>query len=206
MWRYRLDEHLVVTLGGKRRSVPGVLGRSAREDMGVIPGVFGGRWVTGEGLLVMVPPGPEEDACMTWSPCLIRVCRARGAGSRSRLGHRVVDDYLEFLAARCRPNTVLAAGFDLKVFFTLIPKDPVEVSTADVLEFITAQRSVGDPKVVRLADGESGLSARTIQRRLSSLSSMFSFLVVRGDVDREPGAAGVVDPAVPGSGSGVGCR
>ena len=25
--------------------------------MGVILGVFGGRWVTGEGLLVMVPPG-----------------------------------------------------------------------------------------------------------------------------------------------------
>jgi site-specific recombinase XerD len=40
--------------------------------------------------------------------------------------------------------------------------------------------------VIRLADGESGLSARTIKRRLSSISSMFSFLVTRGDVDRNP--------------------
>jgi site-specific recombinase XerD len=102
------------------------------------------------------------------------------------VGHRVVDDYLEFLAARCRPNTVLAAGFDLKVFFTTVPKDPTEVTTADVLGFITAQRAVGDPTVVRLSDGESGLSARTIQRRLSSLSGMFAFLVARGDVTANP--------------------
>ena len=40
--------------------------------MGVIPDRFDGRWVTGEGLLVRVPPGPEEDAWMTWSPCPIR--------------------------------------------------------------------------------------------------------------------------------------
>jgi site-specific recombinase XerD len=103
-----------------------------------------------------------------------------------QLGHRVVDDCLEFLGARCRSNTVLAAGFDLKVFFSLVPKDPAEVTTADVLAFITVQRSVGDPKVIRLADGESGLSARTIQRRLSSLSSMFSYLVTRGDVEGNP--------------------
>ena len=60
------------------------------------------------------------------------------------------------------------------------------MTTADVLAFIKAQRSAGDPKVVRLADGESGLSSRTIQRRLSSLSSFYSFLVVRGDVDKNP--------------------
>ena len=55
---------------------------------------------------------------MSWSPEFQRVV---GAGGRVevRLGHPVVDLYLEFLAARCRPNTVLAAGFDLKVFFTL---------------------------------------------------------------------------------------
>jgi len=63
---------------------------------------------------------------------------------RVELGHEVVDDYLEFLAARCRPNTVLAAGFDLKVFFMLVPKEPAEVSTGDVLAFVSAQRSGGD--------------------------------------------------------------
>ena len=122
---------------------------------------------------------------MVWVPCLVR-SETPGGGLRVGVGHEVVDTYLEFLAARCRPNTVLATGFDLKVFFTTIPKDPTEVTTGDVLGFITAQRSTGDPRVVRLSDGESGLSARTIQRRLSSLSGMFSFLVARGDVARNP--------------------
>jgi site-specific recombinase XerD len=78
----------------------------------------------------------------------------------------------------------LATGYDLKVFFTLVPKDPVEVSTADVLGFITAQR--GDRSVVRLVDGESGLSARTIQRRLSSISGLFGFLLACGEVTANP--------------------
>ena len=108
---------------------------------------------------------------MSWSPELQRADRADGE-VEVRLGHPVVDLYLEFLAARCRPNTVLAAGFDLRVFFTLFPVAPTEVTTADVLAFITAQHASGDDTVVRLVDGESGLSARTIQRRLSSLSSL----------------------------------
>src|SRR6266446_1195203 len=33
----------------------------------------------------------------------------------------------------------------------------------------------------RLADGESGLSARTIARRLSSVSGLYAYLVARGD-------------------------
>ncbi|HEV2087920.1 MAG TPA: site-specific integrase, partial [Cryptosporangiaceae bacterium] len=86
-----------------------------------------------------------------------------------------MDRYLEFVAARARPNTVLATGYDLKGFFSIVAKDPAEVTTADVLDFITVQR--GDRRVVRLADGESGLSARTIQRRLSSISGLFGFLV-----------------------------
>ena len=122
---------------------------------------------------------------MVWSPMFERVDRADGR-VEVRLGHRVVDEYLEFLAARCRPNTVLASGFDLKVFFDLVRVEPTEVTPADVLGFIAAQRAVGDDTVVRICDGESGLSARTIQRRLSSLSSMYSFLIVRGDVDQNP--------------------
>jgi len=127
---------------------------------------------------------------MSWSPELVRFTASDG-GVLIRLGHEAVDTYLEFLAVRCRPNTVLAAGFDLKVFFTVVAKDPDAVTTADVLGFVTAQRSVGDPNVIRLVDGESGLSARTIKRRLSSLSSMFAFLVVRGDVDSNPVPAGL---------------
>lgn len=82
-----------------------------------------------------------------------------------------MDRYLEFVAARARPNTLLATGYDLKVFFSVVAKDPTEVTTADLLEFITAQRS--DRRVVRISDGESGLSPRTIQRRLSTLSGLF---------------------------------
>jgi site-specific recombinase XerD len=41
---------------------------------------------------------------------------------------------------------------------------------------------VGDPLfVVRLADGESGLSARTIARRLSSVSGFYAYVMARGD-------------------------
>lgn len=61
---------------------------------------------------------------------------------------------------------MLGTGFDLKVFFTFVVKDPLEVTTADVLDFITDQRAPRrGSNVVRLEDGESGLSARTVRRR-----------------------------------------
>jgi integrase/recombinase XerD len=37
-----------------------------------------------------------------------------------RLGVPLLDEYLEFLAGRCRPNTVAAVAYDLKVFFTTV--------------------------------------------------------------------------------------
>jgi site-specific recombinase XerD len=120
---------------------------------------------------------------MSWLPCLVRV-GVRGGRPVLLLGHPQLDRYLEFVAARARPNTVLAAGYDLKVFFSVVSKDPVEVTTSDVLGFISAQR--GDRKVVRLADGESGLSARTIQRRLSSISGLYGFLLACGEVEANP--------------------
>jgi integrase len=95
------------------------------------------------------------------------------------LGERLVDRYLEFVAGRCRPNTLRAVAFDLKAFFAVIGKDPVEVTAADVFEFLADQR--GDRTVIRLADRESGLSARTIARRLSSVSGLYGYLVARGD-------------------------
>ena len=103
-----------------------------------------------------------------------------GAGEvRYLLGHGLVDRYLEVVAGRCRPNTLRAVAFDLKAFFTVVAKDPAEVSAADVFDFLADQR--GDRRVVRLADGESGLSARTIARRLSSVSGLYAYLIARGD-------------------------
>lgn len=73
---------------------------------------------------------------------------------------------------------MLAAGYDLKVFFTIIGKEPLEVTTEDMFEFITAQRfPTRGGNVVRLNDGEKGLSARTIRRRLATLSGLYGYLV-----------------------------
>jgi integrase/recombinase XerD len=83
------------------------------------------------------------------------------------------------VAGRSRPNTLRAVAHDLKTFFTVIDKAPVEVVAADVFEFVADQR--GDRTVVRISDGESGLSARTIARRLSSISGLYAYLVARGD-------------------------
>ena len=64
------------------------------------------------------------------------------------------------MASRARPNTVLAAASDLKLFFGVVDKHPAEVTTADVLDFIAAQRRpVRGTRVVRLADGQAGLAA-----------------------------------------------
>jgi site-specific recombinase XerD len=110
-------------------------------------------------------------------PCLVR----QTGRVAFRLGQPDVDDYLDFVAARARPNTVLAVAYDLKVFFAFVRKAPVDVKPADVLAFIAGQRQVRQSKVVRLEDREAGLAARTIRRRLSSVSGLFVYLVALGD-------------------------
>ena len=110
-------------------------------------------------------------------------------------GVRLLDEYLEFLAGRCRPNTVLAVAYDLKVFFTVVAKPPRRVRPADVLAFMTAQRTGGEGRLQVAGAGAGGVSARTLRRRLSSVSGLYGFLLARGDVSGEPGAAGTADPA-----------
>src|SRR6266576_510593 len=124
------------------------------------------------------PVGCWEPVSVTGFPCLVRWV-SRSGEARYRLGHPLVDRYLEFVAGRARPNTLRAVAFDLKTFFTVVAKDPVAVAAVDVFEFLADQR--GDRTVVRLADRESGLSARTIARRLSSVSGLYAYLVARGD-------------------------
>lgn len=121
-------------------------------------------------------------------PRLVKGHRSEG-GTVISLGHRLLDDYLELVSARARPNTVLASAYDLKVFFSIIAKEPIEVDTADVLTFIKAQREPRrGAKVVRIEDGEEGLSARTIKRRLATIAGLYEYLIIRDDagVTRNP--------------------
>ncbi|MGH9287238.1 MAG: tyrosine-type recombinase/integrase [Acidimicrobiales bacterium] len=125
-------------------------------------------------------------------PCLVRVVE----GSELRaitLGHPMLDDYLAFVGVRARTNTWLAVASDLKIFFTVVAKAPAEVTTADVFSFLAAQRAPRHgATVIRFEDGEAGLAARTIARRLSSVRGLFAYLAARGD-------AGVTRNPVPAS-------
>jgi len=126
---------------------------------------------------------------MGWKP---RLVREPGEGGQVRLGHPEVDEYLEFVRARARRNTLLAVAYDLKVFFTLVSKEPEDVTTRDVLAFLKAQRAPRRGRgVVRLEDGEAGLSSRTIKRRLSSVSGLFEYRRMHGE-------GTVTDNPVPG--------
>jgi site-specific recombinase XerD len=124
---------------------------------------------------------------MTWlDPCLQRSRDASG-DLVVRLGVPLLDRYLEFLAVRSRPNTVLAVAYDLKVFFTVVGRPPHEVSSADVLGFVTAQHTGGGLGLLQpVAHGAVGVAARTVRRRLSSVSGLFGFLLARGDVKVNP--------------------
>jgi integrase/recombinase XerD len=124
----------------------------------------------------------------TVSPCLIRSVGPAGDPEVS-LGVPLLDEYLEFLSGRCRPNTVLAVAYDLKVFFTVVGKSPKRVRPADVLAFMTAQRTGhgSAAQTVQPVDGERvGVSTRTLRRRLSSVSGLYAFLHARGDVATNP--------------------
>jgi len=118
---------------------------------------------------------------VAFTPCMVRTPRP-GGGELGRLGHPLLDAYLDLVNARARPNTAIATAFDLKVFFTVIDKDPGEVTVTDVLAFIKAQREPRrGAKVVRIEDGEQGLSVRTIKRRLATIAGLYEYLIIRGD-------------------------
>jgi integrase len=118
----------------------------------------------------------------------VRLIRSRNAAGVVvvRLGIPLLDEYLEFLGGRCRPNTVLAVAYDLKVFFTVVPKAPRRVRPVDVLAFMTAQRTGGQGRLQMTQPGSGGVSARTLRRRLSSVSGLYAFLHARGDVTVNP--------------------
>jgi Phage integrase, N-terminal SAM-like domain len=121
-------------------------------------------------------------------PASVALIRSRDAAGNviARLGLPLADEYLQFLAGRCRPNTVLAVAYDLKVFFTSTSKSPEAVTSADVLAFMTAQRTGGQGRLHMAGEDAAGVSARTVRRRLSSVSGLYSYLQARGDVAANP--------------------
>ena len=122
-----------------------------------------------------------------WTPSFR--CLLRADGEREyRVGHELVDEFLEFVSVRARPNTVKAYAHDLKVFFSVVGKEPVEVIPADVLAFVVEQNRPRDgaDNVVRISDGRAGLSASTIKRRLAAVSSLYGYLVTKGAVTVSP--------------------
>ncbi len=139
---------------------------------------------------------------MPMDPCLLP---ARLPAERVPvLGHPVLDRYLLFVASRCRPNTVLAAACDLRAFFGVVAKEPHEVAVGDVLGFIHEQRRPrGDGRVVRLSDGEAGLSSRTIKRRLSTVSGLFTWLVMLDELATNPVPRGLATRRQQGRRNGV---
>jgi site-specific recombinase XerC len=122
---------------------------------------------------------------MSWGALRLHRSRNTAGDLVVRFGVAVLDAYLEFLAVRSRPNTVVAVAY-LKVFFTVVGKAPRRVVAADVLAFITAQYAGGPARRLQPAGDGGGVSARTVRRRLSSVSGLFAFLHARGDVAANP--------------------
>jgi len=123
---------------------------------------------------------------MSLLPCLFPAADRVAGAPPGRFGDPLVDGYLEFLVARVRPNSVLAAWFDLKVFFAVVGKPVVAVMPADVFGFITSQRtgaaSLPVAGLVSVRDEPAGVSLRTVHRRLSTVSGLYGYLTARGDL------------------------
>jgi integrase/recombinase XerD len=113
---------------------------------------------------------------MTWTPCVTRRA-VRDGELRYELGHPLVDRYLAFVAGRARPNTLRAVVFDLKAFFTIVAKDPVEVTAADVFEFVAAQR--GAARCCAWSTGS--LRCRAHDRAAIVVGVGLLYVVARGD-------------------------
>ena len=112
-----------------------------------------------------------------------------------RLGVRLLDEYLEFLAGRCRPNTVLAVAYDLKVFFAAV----CEVAAAGPpgrcagVHDRSARRR-GGPAAGRRAGRRRGVGADAATAAVERVGTVWVLARPRGR-EREPGAAGPADQA-----------
>ena len=112
---------------------------------------------------------------------------------RLSLGLALVDEYLDFLRCRSRPNTWLNYAHDLKIFFNTVDKPVAEVLTADVFRFIRCQSQGQDADPIA-DDATRGVSARTLKRRLCAVSGLYNYLLMGDDppIKRNPVPSGFV--------------
>jgi hypothetical protein len=89
----------------------------------------------------------------------------------------------EVLSGAVSTEPAGGVGVGLEDVLHVCGQGPTRVTSADVLDFIRAQGTGGERKVVRI-DGSSGVSSRTIRRRVSSVSSRF-FSTLGRYLDRE---------------------
>jgi len=110
---------------------------------------------------------------------------------RLSLGLALVDEYLDFLRCRCRPNTWLNYAHDLKIFFNTVDKPVTEVSTADVFRFIRCQSQLPDGAATTDSP-RRGVSTRTLKRRLCAVSGLYQYLLMGDDppIKRNPVPSG----------------
>ena len=108
---------------------------------------------------------------MEWIPSFEKAARPDG-GLTYRIGHRLVDEYLEFASAGAGPTR---SGPTPTTCWcsSVVGKEPTEVTPRTSWPSSSAQRRPrsGAENVVRISDGGSGLSVSTIKRRLAAVSS-----------------------------------
>jgi site-specific recombinase XerD len=116
----------------------------------------------------------------------------QGQLCRLWLGLELVDEYLDFLRCRCRPNTWISYAHDLKVFFSIVDKPVSEVTTADVFRFMELQTH---PYTRDTCSAQpEKVCIRTLKRRLCAVSGLYNYLLM-GDtppVKRNPVPSGLV--------------
>lgn len=102
----------------------------------------------------------------------MRISRVLSVSCRvlARFRYRLVSQRLEFVAGRCRPNTLRAVAFDLKAFFTVTGKDPVQVTAADAFEFLAHKRGADGGAAADRESGQSGVVALRAHR-VSAIST-----------------------------------
>jgi integrase/recombinase XerD len=104
-----------------------------------------------------------------------------GQLTRLWLGLELVDEYLDFVKCRCRPNTWLNYAHDIKAFFNIVDKPVTSITPQDIFHFIQEQRY---PRPEPPSDEyvtAKGVCTRTIKRRLSAISGLYDYLLTRGD-------------------------